>query len=452
MHSCWTTATSMAHTFARHAKTCPAEGKTMRMLVVCQYYAPEPFRIADICVELAKRGHAVSVLSGIPNYPEGRFYKGYGLARRRKEILDGVRITRVPVLPRGRGGAFALALNYLSFVLSASWQAIRGGTEPCDVVLVYQLSPVFMAIPAILAGRRNKAPVVHYVADLWPESLSTAGGTGNKVILSAVGWIVDRIYRRSAAILVTSAGFTPSIVARGHPASKIRYIPQYPEDVYRPATVAAADPAKAEMPQGFVVVFTGNIGKAQGLEVLVSAAERLKEYRDISWVLIGDGRARVELQEKVSARGLGERVLFLGRKPMARIPTYLALSDIALLCLAPEPLFALTLPAKLQSYFACGIPIVGSIDGDAARVIAESGAGLAGAAGDAKALADNVLRLRESDEAERRRLSENALRYFESNFRKSGLIDRIEGCLREVADEYKATHGSRNDIRLGRRS
>lgn len=404
----------------------------MRILVVCQYYAPEPFRITDIATELLKRGHHVDVLTGIPNYPEGRFYKGYGFAQRRLEMLNGVRVFRVPIIPRGKGTAIHLALNYASFVVSGSLRALMMPRHDYDVVLVYQLSPVMMAIPGIIAASHVCVPMVLYVADLWPESLSAARGTNNKAILRSIGRIVDWIYRKSKTILVTSKGFMDSIILRGQSPCKLKYIPQYPEDVYRPATVALDDSARKEMPKGFNIVFTGNIGVAQGLDVVIEAATKLLSYNDINWVIIGDGRAREALEKASVSKGLGQRVHFLGRRPMARIPIYLALSDVALLCLGPAPLFALTLPAKIQSYFACGIPIIGSVDGDAANVIVESGAGLAGRAGDATALAKNVLAMYRSSVEERKIYSKNALRYFNENFRKDRLITEIELNLRQA--------------------
>jgi glycosyltransferase involved in cell wall biosynthesis len=187
------------------------------------------------------------------------------------------------------------------------------------------------------------------------------------------------------------------------------------------------------MPSGFRVVFTGNIGSAQGLDVVLDAAEQLALYDDISWVIIGDGRERRRLQRAVSARGLGGRVLFLGRRPMARIPIYLALADAALLCLGPERLYSLTLPAKIQSYLACGVPLVAAVDGDPARVIVESGSGLVGPAGDALSLAHNVLRMHGSSAAERQAYSANGLRYFKENFRKDGIMAKIDANLRLAA-------------------
>ena len=265
-----------------------------------------------------------------------------------------------------------------------------------------------------------------YVAYLWPESLLAAGGTNNIAVLKIVGWIVDRIYRYSKRILVTSNGFIAPIVSRGHPQQKLRYVPQYPEELYRPVSVASDDPACTEMPKGFKVIFTGNIGVAQGLGVVIDAAAELAKYEDITWVIIGDGRAREDLQQMVFARGLDKRVLFLGRRPMARIPIYLALSDTALLCLGQEPLFALTLPAKIQSYFACGIPVIGSVNGDASVIIRESGAGFAGPAGDSSALAKNVLAMYRTSSEERKVYASNALKYFNNNFRKDRLIAELE--------------------------
>jgi colanic acid biosynthesis glycosyl transferase WcaI len=405
----------------------------MKILIVCQYFYPEPFRITDIAVELVKKGHSVTVLTGIPNYPEGRFYPGYSFFTCKRASVGGARVKRVPIFPRRQGKAFSLSLNYLSFAANGSLSALRTRRGEYDVVFVYQLSPILMAIPGMVAAARSGAPLVLYVVDLWPESLSAAGGISNGSILRLFGWIVDRAYRKSKTILVTSKGFTEPIVLRGQPLQKLHYVPQYPEEAYYPATVALDDSARSEFPKGFNIVFTGNVGVAQGLDVVLDAAVELKEYADIHWVIIGDGRARVQLEKAALARGLGDRVLFLGRRPMSRIPIYLALSDAALLCLGSEPLYALTLPAKIQSYFACGIPVIGSANGDAARVIAESGAGLVGPAGDAKALARNVLEMYRMSVETRKEYAQHALQYSDNNFRKDRLIAEIEQNLRQAA-------------------
>ena len=407
----------------------------MRILIVCQYYAPEPFRISDMAVGFVKRGHKIDVLTGIPNYPEGRFYKGYGLMRRRDEVLDGVRVIRAPIIPRGNGRASSLVANFASFMTGAGIKALFVRRGAYDVVLVYQLSPVTMAIPGIVAAWRARVPVVLYIADLWPESIRASGGTNNEVIYELVGRIVSWIYKRSDRILITSQGFTPSIISRGQEAKNVRYIPQYPEDVYQPVVVPEDDPARGEIPEGFNVVFTGNIGTAQGLEVVLDAAKRLTKFPEIRWILIGDGRARSILEEAVRERGLAGRILFLGRRPMARIPVYLALCDVALLCLKPHPLFALTLPAKTQSYLACGIPVIGSIDGDAARVISEAGAGLVGPAGDAPALAENVLTMYRSGAEVRTQYATNAVRFFKEHFHKDKIMFEIEKNLHEVIED-----------------
>lgn len=404
----------------------------MRILIVCQYFEPEPFRITDIASELVKCSHSVDVVTGIPNYPEGHFFEGYGLFRRRYEAINGIQVFRTPIFPRKEGKAIQLALNYLSFVVSASLKVLTMKKTRYDVILVYQLSPVTMAIPAVIASFKFKAPMALYVADLWPESLSAAGGTSNELILRIFGKIVDFIYHHSTRIFVTSTGFISSILERGQPLEKVRYIPQYPEDVYQPVDVTPEDPARTEIPNGFNIVFTGNIGFAQGLECMIEAASILRDRDDIHWVLIGDGRARGHLQKLVKENEMDDRIHFFGRRPMAQIPIYLALADVALLCLAREPLFALTLPAKVQSYFACGIPVIGCVDGDASRVIEESRAGLASPAGDARALADNVLKMYKSTVSERKAYATAALAYYDANFRKDILVRKIESQLQEL--------------------
>lgn len=415
----------------------------MKILIVCQYFHPEPFRITDISAQLVKMGHGVDVITGIPNYPEGRFYDGYGLLRKRKETVGGARVVRVPIVPRGRNRRLQLACNYVSFLVSGTARAARVRRGQYDIVLVYQLSPITMAIPGIVAARRAGVPLVHYVMDLWPESLSAVDGTGSRLVLSAAGRLVDWIYQHCGRILVSSPGFMRSIAERGQDPGKLHYVPQYPEDEYRHVDVDPLDPIRKEMPQGFNVAFTGNIGMAQGLSVVIEAALRLRKYAEIHWLLIGDGRARAELEKAVAGHGLGRTILFLGRQPRGKIPKYLALADAALLPLGPDKLFALTLPAKLQSYLACGIPIIGSVDGDAARVIRESGAGLAGPAGDAAALAGNVLRMFGASPAERTAFRERALAYHLANFSRDHVMNMILGHLEREAFPERPGRGGR---------
>lgn len=407
----------------------------MHILIVCQYYDPEPFRISDIAQELSKRNHSVDVLTGIPNYPEGKYYKGYGLRKRREERRSGVRIIRVPVVPRKRGRAVDLLFNYLSFTLSASLKALAFCRPSYDVILVYQLSPILMAIPGLIAASKLGVPFILYIADLWPESLATTGGTQNKYIYNAFSKIASYIYNKTELIFITSQGFSKSVQSRLSMHQNIMYIPQYPEEIYKPATVLDDAPERQEIPFGFNIVFTGNLGVSQGLEIVLDVAEKLSTYEHIHWILIGDGRARSNLESEAQARGLEKKVIFLGRRPMNRIPTYLALCDAALLCLRSEPLFSLTLPAKLQSYLACGIPVIGSIDGEASRIICEAQAGLVGPAGDRGALLANVLKMYCDTKEERSIYSMNALAYNEQKFCKKQLITTIESSLLEVASK-----------------
>jgi glycosyltransferase involved in cell wall biosynthesis len=409
----------------------------MKILIVCQYFHPEPFRITDIARELHKRGHVVTVLTAIPNYPKGEYYSGYGLLSKRTESLDGVLIRRAFVAPRGNGKAISIALNYISFAVSAMFHAFMTRKGEYDVVMVYQLSPVTMALPGAIAAARAGAPLVMYVVDLWPESLMAAGGIKKGMVISCFGRLVDWLYRRSDRILVTSNGFLEAIRSRGHRRKKIVYIPQYPEAVYRPAISLEDDPIRSEIPQGFIVIFTGNIGAAQGLSTVLDAATILAPYDDIHWIFIGDGRAKASLEKSIISRGLDSHVHLLGKRDMASIPRYLALSDIALVSFAPEPLFELTLPAKLQSYLACGMPIIGSVNGETAQVIIKSRAGLVSPAGDSEALAENVLCMYKKNPDELSAFSKNALDYFSENFSKEQLIGAIESNLLQATIKVK---------------
>jgi len=408
----------------------------MNILIVSQYFWPEGFLINDLAVGLREKGHQVTVLTGIPNYPAGRFFKGYSLFGPLQQDYHGVNVLRVPLIPRGRGGGIRLAINFLSFALSSLLAAPFLKLSQIDGILVFQLSPVTVGLPAILLKKIASAPIAFWVQDLWPESLSATGAVRNRQILAAVARLVRFIYRRCDLILMQSKAFAESIVALGGEQQRLRYLPNYAQPLFSSFSSAGAVPPQlVELPSGFRVMFAGNIGAAQGFATILGAAELLKGHEDIHWIILGDGRKRSWVEEQVSQRGLGASVHLLGRHPLETMPWYFAQADVMLVTLNREPIFALTIPSKVQAYLACGKPIVGSIEGEGARIIREAGAGLTPAAESAEELAGAVLAMYRMGAEERQAMGERGREYFAAHFERNMLIDRL-------CDWFEELHGT----------
>ena len=404
----------------------------MRLLIVSQYFWPETFRINEVARDLVSRGHEVTVLCGTPNYPAGRFFEGYGWWRRTREEWCGVRIVRVPVIARGQGSRWRLAANYLSYALTASLLGpirCRGTT---DVVLVFQMSPAIQGIAAIVMKVLRRAPLLFWVQDLWPESLIAVGAIRSRWLLWPIELLVRGLYRASALVLIQSRAFRSHVSAHGVQPDRIRYFPNLAESSYIPLPAQAAHPALQQVPPGFRVMFAGNIGAAQDLPTILAAAQLLRERRDVQWVIVGDGSMRAWVQEQIASCRLADTVRLLGRFPVEEMPRLFAGVDALLVTLRRDPVLALTIPAKLQSYLACAKPIIGALDGEGAAVIAEAAAGVCAPAEDPAALAARVLELRDLDAGSRLSMGRRGRAYFEANFGSELLLGRLEGWCAEL--------------------
>lgn len=409
----------------------------MRILIVTQYFWPESFRINDLAESLAGLGHDVVVLTGKPNYPSGRFAAGYGFLRRSRERWGAIDVVRAPLLPRGAGGRLRLSLNYLSFALFASLVGpLRCGGR-FDTILVYEPSPVTVGVPALVMRALKGAPVLFWVQDLWPESLAATGAIRSSTLLRATERVVKAIYAGCARILVQSEAFVAPIRALGVSQSRIVYYPNSAEDFYRPVARAEAR-IPVSLPAGFRIMFAGNVGAAQGFETVLAAAAELRDRPDIHWIVLGNGRMLPWVREEVARRGLGGTVHLLGQFPAETMPSWFAHADAMLVSLRADPVFALTIPAKVQSYMACGRPIVASLDGEGARVVADAGAGVAAPANDAAALARRVLELYRMPASEREAMGARGRAYFEQHFERSALVNRLVAIMEETAREGKA--------------
>jgi glycosyltransferase involved in cell wall biosynthesis len=407
----------------------------MRILIVSQYYWPETFRINEVAKSICQAGCEVTVLTGQPNYPDGVIADGYSAAALRTQPHDGLTIYRVPLVPRGRGSAMRLALNYLSFVATASvfgpW-LLRG--RPVDAILVYAPSPILQAIPAIWLAWLKNAPLATWVQDLWPESLRATGFVRNPRLLAAVAAVVSWIYRRNDLLLVQSNAFVEPVVrmAGGTP---VVYHPNPGELAF---SAPAGDRAPALMLEpGFNVVFAGNLGAVQALDTVLAAAQLLSDVPNVRFVLVGSGSRGDWVQKEVQRRGLNN-VQLPGRFAPQEMPGILAQASALLVSLVRDPTMAQTIPSKIQAYLAAARPILAALDGEGARVVNEAAAGIVCAAEDARALADAVLRLRAMSPEERQDMAQRARLYYERHFEPTALAARMVQQLEALARSQRS--------------
>jgi len=403
----------------------------MNILFITQYFWPESFRNNDVISGLREKGHDVTVLTGIPNYPGGKYFSGYTCFNKRRENYQGVDVVRVPLIPRGPGGTMRLIINYLSFTLCASVLGPFYCRKKYDLIL-FSLSPFTEGIPAILFKMLKKAKVVYWAQDIWPESLSATGAIKAAYLLKFVRIFIRTIYGNCDMIMMQSRAFSSYIEREGIVKEQIRYLPNGAEELYRKVTLPSDASERSLMPAGFRIVFAGNIGAAQDFETILSAAEKTKEYKDIHWVIIGDGRLKSWVEEQVTARNLSATFHLIGRYPVEDMPRFFSLADAMLVTLKKEPIFALTIPGKVQSYLACARPIIAALDGEGARVVEEAGAGLTCPAESPDELAQTVLKLYRMPGVEREHMAEKGREYFESNFERNLLLNRLENWLLEL--------------------
>ncbi len=395
------------------------------ILVIAQYFYPEQFRINDICTEWVKRGYKVTVVTGIPNYPQGKYYDGYGLFKKRKETYNGMDIIRIPLVPRGNN-AIMLALNYLSFVVSGFfWKSFT--RIKADFVFIFEVSPMTQALPGVWYAKKRKTPCYLYVTDLWPENVEIVAGIKNKTILNTIGIMVDYIYKRCDRIFTSSESFIQAIVDRGTDRKKLEFWPQYAEDYYKPVDKEKANIPEIPQDDIFNIIFAGNIGFAQGLDVLPEAAKILKKTNTkVRFNIVGDGRFKETLKAKVEESQVTDYFNFIDKQPATRIPEFMAVSDATLISLSKSKVFSITLPAKTQSCLACGVPVIVSADGEIQDVIKKADAGVCSDAGDAKGLAENINKLVNMSAEKHKDMAQNAVDYYQKYFDKETLLNRMD--------------------------
>lgn len=397
------------------------ENEKKKILVICQYYKPEPFRISDICEKLVCRGHEVHVVTGYPNYPEGVLYEGYGKGKHIDEVINGVKVHRCYTVPR-QTGIIKRFLNYYSYAISStkyvlSKKCVASDGKPFDVVYCNQLSPVMMAHAAIAYKKKYNVPVVMYCLDLWPESLIAGGVKRDSILYKYYHHVSRKIYQKMDKILITSRMFSEYFQQEfGFQDEKTEYLPQYAEGIFEEIETK-------QVTETFEFMFAGNIGSIQNVDTIIKAAELLKD-EPVRFHIVGSG-SDLERLKKIGDHV--ENVVFYGRRPLEEMPTFYKKADAMLITLQADSVLSMTLPGKVQSYMAVGKPIIGAINGETRRVIEEAKCGYCGSAEDAAELANNIRLFIENPEKEI--MGKNARVYYEKHFEQKEFMDRLEAYL-----------------------
>jgi glycosyltransferase involved in cell wall biosynthesis len=398
----------------------------MRILIVTQYFWPENFKINSLSIELKNKGHDIFVLTGLPNYPIGKISKNYSFWKNNDEVWNGIKIYRSKLIPRFSGKGIHLFFNYISFAIFSSIKVLFLKEKKPDLIFVYEPSPVTVGIPAIVAKNKfGNVPIFFWVQDLWPDSLKDTGAFNNKYILKLADKFTRYIYNNSKIILVQSEAFINYIIKQGVLSNKIKYFPNPTENFYN--VVKIDEEYSNLLPKGFNLIFAGNIGEAQSFDTLIDAAVKLKQLNyPIYWNILGDGRAKNNLEKKITKLNLTDNFIFKGSFNSEEMPLFFACADGLIVSLKKSKIFSLTIPAKVQSYLACGRPIIGSIDGEGARIINDAGAGYVSPSEDVDSLVINIIKLYNLTVEERSRFGHNGRTYFEREFSMEILINKLE--------------------------
>lgn len=397
----------------------------MKILVVCQYYHPEEFRINDICEHLVENGHSVTVLTGLPNYPTGKVPKEYKCFRRRKENIRGVKVVRSSEIGR-KNGVIAMALNYISFMLSASIKSLFLKKD-FDIIFVYQLSPITMAFPAIILKKISRRPLYLYCCDVWPESIKNIISKEKNYIFRIVKKISKYIYSNCDAITVTSKPFVDYFIKEHSiPIERISYIPQHAEDVYLKMDFTPADNI-------IDFVFMGNIGIAQDIDCILDAIEQIKSNKKFKVHFVGDGSCLERSKILTKKKGIEDLVNFYGRHPLDEMEYFYRLADACLLTLKGNNLIGLTMPSKLQGYMAAGKPVIAAINGAAKEVIIDSKCGICVSASDSKALAEAMTDFI-NNPIKYKECGENGRKYFINNFTREKYMRALQNELNKLVE------------------
>ena len=406
----------------------------MRVLILSQYYAPEPVpKPSELAEALRARGHQVSVLTGYPNYPSGDLYDGFRLRPVERTMVDGIPVVRAFEYPYHGTRAIGRMLNYASFMVSAPLASLF--SPACDVIYVWH-PPLTVGVAAAIIARIRGVGFVYDVQDIWPESALLSGLMKDGLLIRFMSWLERVVYRQADHIFVVTEGARDNLLAKGVPSARVSVANHWVDpQLFAPAGPQVRDAARAEhgWTDRFVVLFAGNIGLVQGLDTVIDAAATLPAESNALIAIVGDGTDRRRLQDAVAARGLGHRVQFLDRRPAEAMPPLFAAADALLVHLRKSELSRLVIPSKTLAYLAAQRPIIMAMTGAAADVVTAAGAGIVLPSEDPAGLVAAIESIRSMPAADRQAMGTRASAHLAAHFAKDVVIPGYEATLARVA-------------------
>lgn len=409
----------------------------MDVLIVSHYYDPEPIpKSGDLARALTQRGHRVSVITGFPNYPSGKLYEGWKLSlvsRRRDAGFPVVRTFMYPYHGRSVIGRLA---NYFSFMLSAPLGALF--TSRCDVMYVWH-PPLTVGVAAWLIAKWKRVPFVYDVQDIWPESAVLSGMLRPGLMVRMISRLERWVYSKADHLICVTEGARQNVIGKGAAPEKVSVLPHWIEE--KEFVLADPDAARARVREQFgwgtkfVAMFAGNIGLVQGLDTVVEAARLLADEDGLLIAIVGDGADKARLVAMVREKNVGARLQFIDRQPSENMPALMAGADALLVHLRDSELSNWVVPSKTFAYLASGKPIVMAMQGAAADLTRDAGAGVQVEPDNPPALADALRNLARASDEERASMGRRGREYLERNLTKEVVIGRYEELLKRVAGE-----------------
>ena len=407
----------------------------MRILFLTQWFDPEPTpKGMTFIKELSNRGHQIEVLTGIPNYPLGKFYDGYKFKIYNQEFIDGIRIIRVPLYPSHNNSAFKRMITYLTFSISAIFFGLFT-TKKADIIYAYH--PPNVGFIASVLSFFKRIPFVHDIQDLWPESFSSTGIINNSYLIKLINILCNFVYMRASILVVISEGFKSRLIERGVKEEKIRVIYNWCDEskILSNYNFDSSPRFNESLDSSsFNILFAGNMGKAQNLHLVLDAAKILQDKKSsVQYIFIGSGTELEFLQNRSIEEGI-KNVIFLPRQPMEKIGAFLRAADILLVILKDDPLFKVTIPSKIQTYMAIGKPILISAAGEPAEIVRKSKSGLVVLPNNSKLLAETSNDFAEMSKKELMRLGRNGKEYYFSKFSLTVGITKLDLIFKEILE------------------
>ncbi|MBN3889566.1 MAG: glycosyltransferase family 4 protein [Nostoc sp. JL31] len=413
----------------------------MHILIYSYNYHPEPIGIAPLMTELAeglaKRGHQVRVITGMPNYPQRQIYDGYRGKLYVTEQKNGVTIQRSYLRIKSKPNLLDRLLLELSFIFTSLPQALKGKRP--DLILS-TVPPLLVCLPATLIGWLYNCPVVLNVQDILPEAAVRVGLIKNKLMIFALEALEKFAYRTAHTISVIADGFVDNLINKDVPANKITCIPNWVNlNFIRPlAKENNSWRATHQLDNKFVVLYSGNIALTQGLETVIEAAVRLRHLKEIVFVIAGESQALERLQKHCLVSG-ADNVLLLPLQPREELPQMLAAADVGLI-VQKGNVISFNMPSKIPLLLASGRPIIGSVPaiGTAAKAIKESGGGIIVEPESADALASAILDLYNQPELAAK-LGCEGRKFAVENYSFEQALDRYEELFTDVISKRTTT-------------